>query len=83
MLDASPIVGMPVVLLTPGHPKAISEADLRKIGPDAEQLIAEKSGHWVHLDEPELVIKQIREMMMIVRAGLSCEMVSRESVSAD
>ena len=83
MLDASPIVGMPVVLLTPGHPKAISEADLRKIGPDAEQLIAEKSGHWVHLDEPELVIKQIREMMMIVRAGLSCETVSRESVSAD
>jgi pimeloyl-ACP methyl ester carboxylesterase len=83
MLEATPIVGLPVVLLTPGHPKAISDADLRKIGPDAEQLIAEKSGHWLHLDEPELVIEQIREMMMVVRAGLSCEAMMQESVSAD
>ena len=78
MLDATPIVGMPVVLLTPGHPKAISDADLRKIGPNAEQLIAEESGHWVHLDQPELVIEQIREMIKLVRAGLS-----RETISAD
>ena len=67
MLDATPIVGMPVVLLTPGQPKAISDADLRKIGPEAEQFIAEKSGHWLHLDEPELVIQQIHDMMMTVR----------------
>ncbi len=83
MLDATPIVGIPVVLLTPGHPKAISAADLQKIGPNAEQLIAEKSGHWVHLDEPELVIEQIREMITAVRAGLSCEAMMPESVSAD
>ena len=73
MLDATPIVGIPVVLLTPGHPKAISDLDLQKIGPDAEQFIAEKSGHWVHLDEPELVIEQIREMITAVRAGIGRE----------
>ena len=89
MLDATPIVGMPVVLLTPGHPKAISDADLHKIGPEAEQLIAENSGHWVHLDEPALVIEQIREMMAVVRSGASCrtteaaEVTMEESVSAD
>jgi pimeloyl-ACP methyl ester carboxylesterase len=83
MLEATPIMGLPVVLLTPGHPKAISDADLRKIGPDAEQLIAENSGHWVHLDEPELVIEQIREMMTAVVSGLSYETVMQESVSAD
>jgi pimeloyl-ACP methyl ester carboxylesterase len=83
MLDATPIVGLPVVLLTPGHPKAISDADLRKIGPDAEQLIAERSGHWVHLDEPELVIEQIREMMMAVVSGVSYEAEMRESMLAD
>ena len=83
MLEATPIVGLPVVLLTPGHPKAISAADLRKIGPDAEQLIAENSGHWVHLDEPELVIEQIREMMTAVASGFSYEEVMRESVLAD
>ena len=81
MLDATPIVGIPVVLLTPGHPKAISNADLQKIGPAAEQLIAEKSGHWVHLDEPELVIEQIREMITAVRAGISPETMMQESAA--
>ena len=70
MHDATPIVGIPVVLMTPGHSKAISNEDLRRIGPDAEQRIAEKSGHWLHLDEPELVIEQIRDMVTAVRAGL-------------
>jgi hypothetical protein len=46
-------------------------------------LIAEKSGHWVHLDEPELVIEQIREMMTAVLSGHSCEAMMGESVSAD
>ncbi len=83
MLNATPIVGVPVVLLTPGHPKAISDADLQKIGPGAKQLIAEKSGHWLHLDEPELVVEQIREMLTAARSGFSCEALMQESVSAD
>ena len=83
MLNATPIVGLPVVLLTPGHSKAISDVDLRKIGPHAQQLIAEKSGHWLHLDEPELVIEQIRDMMTLVSDKLPSEAMVRESVSAD
>ncbi len=83
MLRATPIVGMPVVLLTPGHSKAISGADLRKIGPDAEQLIAEKSGHWLHLDEPELVIQQIREMLVVKQPSSSREAMIPESVMAE
>lgn len=83
MLRATPIVGLPVVLLTPGHQKAISQADLRKIGPDATQLIAEKSGHWLHLDEPELVIEQIRDMLTVVQSEPCYEAMLPESVSAD
>ena len=83
MLHTTPITGKPVVLLTPGYPKAISDADLRKIGPNATQLIAERSGHWVHLDEPELVIEQIREIMAAVMAGVSGEVILQESVSAN
>ncbi len=83
MLDATPIVGKPVVLLTPGHPKAISDADLRKIGPHAEQLIAERSGHWVHLDEPQLVIEQIRKVMTLAQAGPPCQVILQESVTAN
>ena len=82
MLDATPIVGMPVVLLTPGHTKAISTADLRRIGPEAEQVIAEKSGHWVHLDEPALVIEQLREMVQAARSG-DYGKAMQESLSAD
>ncbi len=83
MLEATPIVGMPVVLLTPGLPKAISTEDLQKIGPNAEQLIVEKSGHWLHLDEPELVVRVIRDMMAGIRTSTGCEMVMQESVSGD
>ncbi len=83
MLDAKPIVGVPVLLMTPGQPKAISETALQKIGPDAKQLIAEKGGHWLHLDEPELVIEQIREMMTLVETGISCEAMMQEKVSAN
>lgn len=67
MLNATPIRGIPVVLMTPGRLKAISDADLQRIGPSAEQLIAEESGHWVHLDQPELVIQQIRKMRALVQ----------------
>ena len=69
--------------MTPGQPKAISETALQKIGPDAKQLIAEKGGHWLHLDEPELVIEQIREMMTLVETGISCEAMMQEKVSAN
>jgi len=36
---------------------------LKRIGPEVRQVIAEKSGHWVHLDEPELVLETIRAMV--------------------
>jgi len=35
------------------------------------QVIAEESAHWIHLDEPELVIQSIREMVDVVRAGVA------------
>ena len=82
MLNATPIVGRPVVLLTPGLAKAISNEELRKIGPEAGQLFAEKSGHWVHLDEPELVVEQIRKMIAIARFRSSVQTI-HESVSAE
>jgi hypothetical protein len=30
---------------------------------DVRQVIAEESGHWVHLDEPEVVLAAIRWMV--------------------
>jgi pimeloyl-ACP methyl ester carboxylesterase len=62
MHDAAPIEGVPVVVVTPGSAEALSEEALGRIGTEARQVIAEKSKHWVHLDEPELVIAAILEM---------------------
>jgi pimeloyl-ACP methyl ester carboxylesterase len=65
MHDAEPIEGVPVVVLTPGSAEALSVEALGRIGTDARQVIAEKSQHWVHLDEPELVIAAILEMRCV------------------
>jgi pimeloyl-ACP methyl ester carboxylesterase len=63
MHHASPIVGIPVHLLTAGTAEPLSPDALRKIGPTATQVIAEDSGHWVHLDQHDLVLNAIRELV--------------------
>jgi len=66
MNEAEPIQGIPVLLLTPGKSSPLSEDCLRRIGDNVQQVIASGSAHWIHLDEPELVIDSIREMAMAV-----------------
>jgi pimeloyl-ACP methyl ester carboxylesterase len=62
MHNALPIVGMPVRLITAGTADPLTPESLLLIGPTATQVVAEKSGHWVHLDQPDLVLEAIREM---------------------
>jgi pimeloyl-ACP methyl ester carboxylesterase len=64
MQDAEPIVGIPVTLLTPGKSTPLGQQSLNQIGDNVQQIIASDSAHWIHLDEPNLVIDSIREMMM-------------------
>jgi pimeloyl-ACP methyl ester carboxylesterase len=64
MQDSEPIRGIPVLVLTPGKSSPLSEACLRQIGDNVQQVIAPASAHWIHLDEPELVIDSIAEMVM-------------------
>jgi len=63
MYQAEPIREIPVCVLTPGKSKPLSESCLRSIGTNVQQVIAEESEHWIHLDEPELVISAIRTMV--------------------
>ena len=63
MYQAAPIRDIPVCVLTPGSSKPLSESCLRSIGTNVQQVIAEESEHWIHLDEPELVINAIRQMV--------------------
>ena len=36
--------------------------NLSKYGPRSREMFAERSRHWVHLDDPDLVIRAIIEM---------------------
>ena len=64
MRDCAPIVGIPVLLLTPITADPLSEADLNVIGNNVRQVIAQASAHWIHLDEPDLVIDLIRKCVL-------------------
>lgn len=63
MQDAGPIRDIPVLVLTPGNSTPLSGERLRRIGDNVQQVIAPASAHWIHLDEPQLVIDSIREMV--------------------
>jgi pimeloyl-ACP methyl ester carboxylesterase len=63
MQVADPIQGIPVLLLTPGTSSPLSEQHLGCIGDNVQQVIAHASAHWIHLDEPDLVIESIREIV--------------------
>jgi pimeloyl-ACP methyl ester carboxylesterase len=63
MQDADPIRDIPVTVLTPGKSKPLSQKCLSRIGDNVQQVIAPASEHWIHLDEPDLVISSIRAMV--------------------
>jgi pimeloyl-ACP methyl ester carboxylesterase len=63
MHNAEPIQKIPVLVLTPGNSMPLSGEDLSRIGNNVRQVIAPKSAHWIHLDQPELVIDSIRKMV--------------------
>jgi pimeloyl-ACP methyl ester carboxylesterase len=75
MNAADPICGTPVTVLTPCNASPLSQQDLDRIGDCVQQVIAKKSEHWVHLDEPELVIDSIRGM---VTASLSATVATAD-----
>jgi pimeloyl-ACP methyl ester carboxylesterase len=80
---ANPLQPMPLVVLSHGIPfpaplpewpietmedvMAAQQAWLATIVPDARHIIASKSGHNIHQDQPELVIQAIRDVVDAVR----------------
>jgi pimeloyl-ACP methyl ester carboxylesterase len=68
MRDADPIRDIPVLLLTPGKSTPLSDIDVLRIGDNVQQVIAPTSAHWIHLDQPDLVIDSIREMVAAATA---------------
>jgi len=68
-MQGAAALDIPVVLLTPGSSEPLCRERLRRIGSDVQQVIARNSGHWIHLDEPELVLEAIRGAVEQARHG--------------
>jgi pimeloyl-ACP methyl ester carboxylesterase len=64
MCNADPIERIPVLVLTPGLSTPLSLEEINSIGSHVKQVIATESGHWIHLDQPDLVVQSIFEMVM-------------------
>ena len=63
---------IPVVILTgASQPRAYHEEHARMAGRSAQgrHIVAKASGHWIHLDEPELVVEAIRWVVSTAGAG--------------
>lgn len=63
MADAAPLGGMPVVVITATKKPSVERADIKAMAPNAFHIRAARSGHWIHLDEPDLVAGVIRDMI--------------------
>ncbi len=58
---------LPVTLITGVRAEPGPSDEAARIGACVRHVVAERSGHWVQLDQPELVIEAVREMVTAVR----------------
>ena len=71
--------GIPVSVITGLQNTPVAISAFASVAPDLNMVYAEKSGHWIHLDEPELVLSVILEMLTNVRTGCSVQAKTEES----
>jgi pimeloyl-ACP methyl ester carboxylesterase len=67
---ANGLANLPVIVLTKGnaHPVEVAwQEGIAQLSSRGKHLLAAKSGHWIHLDQPELVVHAIREIVESVR----------------
>ena len=67
---------LPLVVLSADHhaaPYTDWQRDLARLSSRGRHLVASDSGHWVHLDHPELVTSAIREVVTAARSTAQTE----------
>jgi pimeloyl-ACP methyl ester carboxylesterase len=57
---AAPLEGIPMIVLSSGRAVA---PEPKGWSTDMRHIVAEKSGHWIHLDQPELVVEAVRDLI--------------------
>jgi pimeloyl-ACP methyl ester carboxylesterase len=69
--EVTSLADLPLAILSAGDqpPDVIAQHNvLARLSSRGRHIVAEKSSHWIHLDEPELVVKSIREILDEARA---------------
>src|SRR3989442_12105301 len=67
---------LPLVVLSADHhaaPYTDRQRDLAQLSSRGRHLVASDSGHWIHLDHPELVTRAIREVATAARPAAQME----------
>ena len=67
--DLPPI---PITILSAGHstPAQLAERDeVTRRSTMGRHIVAAKSGHWIQLDQPDLLIQIVREMVTAISNG--------------
>jgi pimeloyl-ACP methyl ester carboxylesterase len=67
MRDAALTNGIPVTVLTAGRNPPVPDETIRAIAHNVRHVVATESGHWIHLDQPELVVEAVLEMVETAR----------------
>ncbi len=62
-LSLPPLRNVPVTIVTGARNRPVPAGAVAAVSPGARHIIAPNSGHWVHLDEPDLVIQAVRDMV--------------------
>jgi len=68
---ASTLGDLPLVVLSGDHlaaPYTDWQRDLAQLSSCGRHVVASDSGHWIHLDHPELVTGAIREVVATARS---------------
>jgi len=67
---------LPLVVLSRNHHEAAYsdwQRDLARLSSDGRHLVASDSGHWIHLDHPELITRAIRQVVTAARSAAQME----------
>jgi pimeloyl-ACP methyl ester carboxylesterase len=67
---------LPLVVLSGDHhvaPYAAWQRDLALLSSRGRQLVVNDSGHWIHLDHPEVVTAAIRHVVAVARSAQDCD----------
>lgn len=64
-MSNAPVLNIPVTILvgTQNEHPADPREYAKKVSPRAKLVYASRSGHWIQLDEPELVVRAVKELL--------------------